>query len=289
MAKKGLGKGIDALFGDMPSAADELKNRVLDLELDLIDPNKEQPRKRFDQNELENLAESMRSVGVIQPITVAESNGRYMIIAGERRWRAAKLAGLQSIPALVRDLDKIRRLEIALIENLQREDLNPIEEALGIRHLMEECGLTQDAAAKRIGKSRPAVANLLRLLNLPEPVMDLVREEKISEGHARAIAGLGSPMQQIDLAHDVIQRGMNVRQCEDAVRRITQPQKGNSPQPDAESAESLRMLEDAARKAYGVRVAAQGSMERGALTIYYNSREELDRIYLSLQQQAGDV
>ncbi len=148
MGKKGLGKGIDALFGEMPVAEAGAENRVEALDINLIDPNREQPRKRFDQNELQNLADSMRSVGVIQPITVSESAGRYTIIAGERRWRAARLAGLETIPALIRDLDKVRRLEIALIENLQREDLNPIEEATGIRHLMEECGLTQEASAR---------------------------------------------------------------------------------------------------------------------------------------------
>ena len=266
-----------------------MENRVQELDIDLIDPNREQPRKHFDQNELKNLSDSMRSVGVIQPITVAEDRGRYIIIAGERRWRAARLAGLNTIPALVRDLDRVRRLEIALIENLQREDLNPIEEALGIRHLMEECGLTQDAAAKRIGRSRSAVANLLRLLNLPEPVMDLVREQKISEGHARAIAGLSNEAQQIDLAHDVIQRGLNVRQCEETVRKLTQPLKEKKDPAGEGSGESLRMLEEAARKAYGVKVSAQGNINRGALTIYYTTREELDRIYLSIQHQAGDA
>jgi ParB family chromosome partitioning protein len=169
--KRALGKGIDVLFGDLgleQPAAEELV--VREIPLMEIDPNLEQPRKRFDQEGLEQLAQSIKEVGVIQPIAVYDNKGRYTIIAGERRWRAARVAGLTTIPALVKKLDRVQRMEIALIENIQREDLNPIETAAAISRLMEECGLTQEAVALKLGRSRSSVANLLRLLTLPEPL-----------------------------------------------------------------------------------------------------------------------
>ena len=201
MAKKvqrGLGRGLGALLGDdvveQPKAApepepkqEEVRDAVRMLPIRLIDPNREQPRRTFDEEALKDLAASIESVGVIQPIIVAESGERYSIIAGERRYRASRMAGLEEIPAIVRNWDEQRRLEAALIENLQRDDLNPIEEALGVKRLMEESSLTQEKVAERLGKSRPAVANLLRLLTLEESVQQLLIEGKLSAGHARAL------------------------------------------------------------------------------------------------------
>ena len=190
--QRGLGRGLGALLGeDVVSPAEEkAADEVLNLEIRLIDPNREQPRRDFDEEALQELAASIQAVGVIQPIIVCREGERYTIVAGERRYRAARLAGLEQIPAIVRDWEKQTRLEAALIENLQRDDLNPVEEAMGVKKLMEETGLTQEQAAQRLGKSRPAVANLLRLLTLPESVIRMLREGKLTAGHARALVGL---------------------------------------------------------------------------------------------------
>lgn len=277
---KALGKGIDALFGDIGLDGSAEEAVVLELPLADIDPNREQPRKRFDQEELERLAESIASVGVIQPIAVYPSGGRFTIVAGERRWRAARIAGLKTIPALVRDYDRVRRMEVALIENLQREDLNAIEEAQGIRRLMEECGLTQEAAAKRLGKSRPAIANLLRLLALPEAVQSMVRLGEIAEGHARALLALPTAREQEQMAATVAERGMTVRQAEEAVRRATAGERERkSPAP---ADESVAAVEEAARRAFGTKVSVEGDAQRGRITIHYFSREDLERIYAAL-------
>ena len=190
--QRGLGRGLGALLGeDVVSPAEEkAADEVLNLEIRLIDPNREQPRRDFDEEALQELAASIQAVGVIQPIIVCREGERYTIVAGERRYRAARLAGLEQIPAIVRDWEKQTRLEAALIENLQRDDLNPVEEAMGVKKFMEETGLTQEQAAQRLGKSRPAVANLLRLLTLPESVIRMLREGKLTAGHARALVGL---------------------------------------------------------------------------------------------------
>ena len=200
--KAGLGRGLDALLGDFsddlgtagaetsrpePAADGEA---VLSVSLADIDPNRDQPRRRFDEAALEELADSIRAVGVLQPILCAKNGDRYTIIAGERRWRAARMAGLLEIPVIVRDWDETRRLEAALVENLQRDDLNPVEEAQGVQRLMDECGLTQEQTAERLGRSRPAVANLLRLLTLPVSIQDMLRDGRLSAGHARALVPL---------------------------------------------------------------------------------------------------
>lgn len=284
--KKGLGKGIDALFGSMGYEEEEIhENQVVELPLTQIDPNREQPRKRFDQEALRQLADSMQSVGVIQPITVYAQGeeGRYTIIAGERRWRAARLAGLKTIPALVRDMDRVRRMEITLIENLQRSDLNPIEEAEGIRQLMEECGLTQENAAKRVGRSRPAVANLLRLLALPEAVLEHLRQGTITEGHGRAIAGVEDAQEQEKLAAQVIALGLTVRQTEEAAKKVGQPEKEIAPKPEKVVDEGMQAVIDLARDAFGTKVKLEGSQEKGRLVVEYFSRDDLERIYALLQ------
>jgi len=284
---RALGKGIDALFGDIGLEASEEELTVRELSLADIDRNDDQPRKRFDQEELERLAESIASVGVIQPISVYRNGGRYTIIAGERRWRAARIAGLKSIPALVRDFDRVRRMEVALIENLQREDLNPVEEAMGIRHLMEECGLTQDAASKRIGRSRPAVANLLRLLTLPESVQSMLRLGEITEGHARALVSLATPREQEQLAMSIVERGMTVRQTEEAVRRAAAKEEPVPAAKETPVDENIATIEEAARRAFGTKVTIDGSIQRGKITIHYFSQEDLERIYAVLGGEEG--
>ena len=215
----GLGKGINALFGDMPEAEESAsENQVQMIPIGSIDPNKDQPRKAFSAEELDHLAASIRSVGVIQPILLTPNGKRYTIVAGERRWRAARLAELTEIPAIVREVEEIRRMEMSLIENIQRTDLNPMEEAQAIHALMQNCGLTQDQAAQRLGKSRSAVANLLRLLNLPAEVADLVAAGDLSEGHARALLGAENERDMVNLSRQVVQRGLNVRQTESLVK-----------------------------------------------------------------------
>ena len=213
-ANRGLGRGLDALMPEIPQ--EDARERVMMLRMGDIDPNPEQPRRKFDAQALAELAASIRQVGVLQPILVTEIEGRYRIIAGERRWRAARLAEMEEIPAIVRPLDEIERMEAALIENIQREDLNPLEEALAVRALMEKCGLTQEKAAERLGRSRPAVANLLRLLTLPEPVLEMLRDGKLSAGHARALVAVEDPARCIALAEKAVREGWSVRQIEQA-------------------------------------------------------------------------
>jgi len=215
MAKeKGLGKGLGALFenyGDEPQG----KGPYQLLPIYKVEPNPNQPRRDFDPEELQSLADSISTHGIVQPLTVREVNdGYYQIIAGERRWRAARLAGLTEVPAVVMEADDRKVMELALIENLQREDLNPVEEAMGYRSLMEEYGLTQEEAASRVGRSRPAVANTLRLLNLPEPVLEMLRKGELTAGHARAVLKLKSEKKQLEAAQKISALDLSVRQAE---------------------------------------------------------------------------
>ncbi|MBO5316896.1 MAG: ParB/RepB/Spo0J family partition protein [Oscillospiraceae bacterium] len=212
--KKGLGKGMGALF-DEPAELSEKKSPYQLLPIHKVEPNPDQPRQDFDEVELQALAESIATHGVVQPLTVRQlPSGYYQIIAGERRWRAARLAGLKEIPAVIREADDKTTMELALIENLQRQDLNPVEEALGYRALMEEYGLTQEDTATRVGKSRPAVANALRLLTLPQEVLELLRSNTLSAGHARAVLVLKTEKMQLDAAKKIANLGLSVRQAE---------------------------------------------------------------------------
>lgn len=225
-SQKGLGKGLGALLGDFDEGSQE-ENGLKKLPLHKIEPNPDQPRRDFDPEELEELAESIRTHGVIQPLTVREMpNGYYQIIAGERRWRASRLAGLEEIPAVIIEADDRKAMELALIENLQRSDLNPVEEANGYDSLIREYGLTQEEAAARVGKSRPAVANALRLLNLCEGVLDKVRSGELTAGHARAILQLKSEKKQLEAAQKISALGLSVRQAEMLCKNMTrEPEK----------------------------------------------------------------
>ena len=225
-SQKGLGKGLGALLGDFDEGSQE-ENGLKKLPLHKIEPNPDQPRREFDPEELEELAESIRTHGVIQPLTVREmANGYYQIIAGERRWRASRLAGLEEIPAVIIEADDKKAMELALIENLQRSDLNPVEEANGYDSLIREYGLTQEEAAARVGKSRPAVANALRLLSLCEGVLDKVRSGELTAGHARAILQLKSEKKQLEAAQKISALGLSVRQAEMLCKNMTrEPEK----------------------------------------------------------------
>lgn len=297
MAKKvqrGLGRGLGALLGDdvveQPAAAPEVKapaeevqDAVRMLPIRLIDPNRDQPRRSFDEDALRELAASIEAVGVIQPIIVAEVGERYSIIAGERRYRASRMAGLDEIPAIVRNWDEQRRLEAALIENLQRDDLNPIEEALGVKRLMEESSLTQEKVAERLGKSRPAVANLLRLLTLEQSVQQLLIEGKLSAGHARALVTVDKK-RQVQLANLTVQQGWSVRQLE---RICAQPVKQEEPKPVKVRDQQFSRLEGMARELFGTRAKLDGTQDSGKLTLFYYSADDLQRIWEVLEM-AGE-
>lgn len=287
MAKKvqrGLGRGLGALLGDVveenapaaPTAEGSAVDEVRMLPIHLIDPNRDQPRRTFDEGALNELAQSIRAVGVLQPIIVAPADGRYTIIAGERRYRASRLAGREEIPAIVRDWDSQMRLEAALIENLQRDNLNPVEEALGVRRLMDEAGLTQEKVAERLGKSRPAVANLLRLLTLPESVLQLLREGRLSAGHARALVTV-DPKRQVQLANLTVQQGWSVRQLERICAQPVKEQADKKPRQtrDAQFGE----LESMARDLFGTRVKLDGDSDSGRITLFYYSADDLQRIW----------
>lgn len=213
--KKGLGMGLDALFGEEPDVPETEETEISELPIEKIEPRADQPRKHFDEQALLDLSESIEKHGLIQPITVRPlESGYYQIIAGERRWRAARKAGLSSVPVHIITADEQKAMEMALVENLQREDLNPIEEALGYQTLQNEYGLTQDAVAKTVGRSRPAIANAMRLLGLSEPVRELVESGMLSAGHARALLPLEDPEQQLEAANAVIAKDLSVRRTE---------------------------------------------------------------------------
>ena len=218
---KGLGRGLGALLGDFDEEIREKTPYKL-LPIQKVEPNRNQPRQDFDEEELEALAESLSEHGIIQPLTVRElSSGYYQIIAGERRWRAARMAGLTEVPVVVIEADDQKTMELALIENLQRQDLNPVEEALGYRALMDDFGMTQEDAAQRVGKSRPAVANALRLLNLPDAVLEKVRNGSLSAGHARALLSVKSEKKQLEIMQKIIALGLSVRQAELLCKNLT--------------------------------------------------------------------
>ena len=291
----GLGRGLDALLGGAPDEVERTNpliaespapgDAVVSLRLSEIDPNRDQPRRRFNEEALNELAESIKSVGVIQPILVHKSGRRYVIIAGERRWRAARLAGLTEIPAIVRDWDEVRRLEAALVENLQRDDLNPIEEATGVNRLMEQCGLTQEAAAERLGRSRSAIANLLRLLTLPEPIRHMLEEGTLTSGHARALIPLPEEM-QLKLANMAIEQGWSVRQMEKMCAQCQQEKPAEEKPEKAERDPEFVNLERMARDVFGTRAELNGDTSKGKLVIHYQSSDDLQRIWDMLELMA---
>ena len=289
MAKKmGLGRGLSAILPDVEEVVESVDqvsetpapvpaDAVVELSVGDIDPNRNQPRKKFDDDALLALADSIRHNGVLSPILVARDGRRYTIIAGERRWRAARLANCPTIPAIVRDWDDVRRQEAALVENIQREDLNAIEEARGIRRLMEECALTQEVVAERIGRSRSAVANILRLLNLPKRIQDAVIEGTLSAGHARVLAGIDDAELQSSLFAKTMQFGWSVRQLEAAAKNA-QTAKKKKPEPVALPIE-YEELTERLRSATGLKVKLEGTQEKGKIVLQYTSEEELQRLW----------
>lgn len=273
MAKMtGLGKGLDALFGPVPEEEQVQENDTLkNLKITEVEPNRDQPRKRFDQEALEELAQSIKEYGLIQPIVVSKKEGYYSIVAGERRWRASKIAGLTEIPAIIRKDDERVNTEISLIENMQREDLNPYEKALGIRTLIDNYGLSQEIVAKKLGKSRSTVANWVRVLNLEPRVLEMVKEGKISEGYCKALLML-PPEKQYETAIQMLERGATVRQVEkkSKVKETKEEQKRNHI--------LYKNIENTFQSFFGSKVRLDAGRRRGKIIIEYTSNEDLERI-----------
>ena len=286
MARKnngsGLGRGLSALLGD--AVAQTETEGLSTLPLEQVRPNREQPRKQFDDESLNDLTESIRLHGVIQPINVRRlSSGYYEIISGERRWRAAREAGLEDIPAVIMEADDRKAMELALIENLQREDLNPMEEARGFQSLMQEFGLTQEEVARQVGKSRPAVANAVRLLSLDPELVQYVEADILSAGHARAILGLNDPAQRKRVADKVAQRQLSVRQTEELVRQLNKQQSRPEPTPNRDvdyAAVAARELGDT----LGRRVKIVTGRKKGRLELEYYGSEDLNDLLEALSK-----
>lgn len=275
MTKKthGLGRGLEALFQD----AEDWGVSVQNIRIGDLDPNPDQPRKVFPEESIAQLAQSILDQGVLQPLLVCpRDGGRYRIIAGERRFRACRKAGLDEVPCIVRDLDAVQQMEVALIENLQREDLNPCDEALGISALMRQCGYTQEKAAERLGKSRPAIANLLRLLTLPDQVFGMVRDGTLSAGHARVLAGLKDEDDKLRLAEKTVAEGLSVRQLEELAAGIREKKKPERKEKTLSS--EMSGLCDRIRETLGFRTTMKGSESKGRIILSYSSRDELDRL-----------
>ena len=286
--ERGLGKGLGALLGD--AALQSQEGGSLSLPISQVEPGVKQPRKRFDEDSLHDLADSIRTHGVIQPLTVRRlSSGYYQIIAGERRWRAAKLAGLREIPAVIIEADDRKVMELGLIENLQREDLNPIEEANGYHVLIDEYGMTQEEVAKRVGKSRPAVANALRLLALPDAVHQLLEEGKLSPGHARAILSVPSGELQKKLAQKVIAEDLSVRQTEALAKRLAAGEKEPpSPPPGPDLSIYLRAAEKDLAARFGRKVHIVNGKKKGKVELEYYNPEDLNALLELLEQLPSD-
>ena len=295
MAKMSLGKGLDALFppnvnvntlGDKNEINDASEN-VIEMKINSVEPNINQPRKSFDDDKIDDLAESIKVHGVLQPIIVTKKGDYYQIIAGERRWRASKKAGLKTIPAIVRDYDERKIREVALIENLQRQDLNALETAKAIKELMEEHSLTQEEIAKTLGKSRSAIANTLRILNLDERVQELVADGKISEGHARTLASIESPQKQYKLAMDIINLDLNVREAEErtSMEKAETTKKSGKKQEVSKLEIIYKDIENRLKRALGTKVSFKPlTKSKGKIIIEYFSSEELERILEILEK-----
>ena len=276
--QRGLGRGLGALIGDFPEEPES--GAVTKLPLQKVEPNPDQPRRTFDEEELQALADSIAAHGLIQPLAVRQTrNGYYQIIAGERRWRAAKLAGLAEVPAVIIEADDRKVMELGLIENLQREDLNPMEEAQGYRSLMEDYGLTQEETAQRVGKSRPAVANALRLLALPDAVCQLLEEGKLSAGHARAILAAPAGELQKRLARKVVEEGLSVRQTEALAKRLSREQQELDECGGEKPVDPMKLYRDAAAKElsthWGRKVSITMGPKKGRLEFEFYNDEDL--------------
>lgn len=289
--KRGLGRGLGSLFGDyenyeMPKTEEKQSIKaqqnvtavdgVMEVEIGLVDRNDEQPRKNFDEKALKELAQSIKQHGIIQPLIVKEDNGRYIIIAGERRFRAARMAGLKKVPVIVKDYSEQQVSEVSIIENLQREDLNPIESAKAIEQLIQKYSLTQEAVADRIGKSRSAVTNTLRLLTLPKEVIEYVEAGRLSAGHAKTLLALEDNKKIIEVARLVVAKKLSVRDLEALIKKLTKPQKSTKV---SEQSLELKDFVNSLNKMFSTKVSIIGNDNKGRIYIDYYSKADLQRIY----------
>ena len=299
--KRGLGRGLGSLFGDYEnyelekdekqpennkenkqtkkSASNndvDIANGVLEIEIGLIDRNEEQPRKNFDEKALKELAQSIKQHGIIQPLILQKTGDRYQIVAGERRFRAARLAGLKKVPAIIKEYTEQEMSEISIIENLQREDLNPIESAKAIARLIEQFNLTQEVVAYKIGKSRPAVANTLRLLTLPEEIIKYIEAGKLSAGHARTLLAVEDKKKMLELANLAISKKLSVRDLELLVRKLNKPTKDTIKQ---QQSLELKDFANNLNRIFSTKVSIIGNDKKGRIYIDYYSTEDLQRIY----------
>lgn len=283
MAKKnsGLGRGLDAIFLDnaLEESAENRENRVTNLKISLVDPKGDQPRKNFDKEGLEELAASILKNGLLQPILVREYGaGRYQIIAGERRFRASKLAELSEIPAIILDRDDEAVAKIALIENIQREDLNPLEEAMAFAALFKEYGMTQEELSSEVGKSRSAIANAVRLLDLPEEIQGMVARKELSAGHARTLLGVKDRNDMLMLAEIARQSEMSVRRLEEEVKKINRPKRKEKEEEEIPFVDYFRELELKMQRHLGRKVKIDGKGRKKSLTLFYEDNEDLDEL-----------
>ena len=283
----GLGRGLDAIFLDNTIAENtqDKENTINLLKISLVDPKSDQPRKYFDKESLEELADSIRENGLLQPILVREyGEGRYQIIAGERRFRASKLAGLTEIPAIILDRDNKSVAQIALIENIQREDLNPLEEAMAYKSLKDEYDMTQEELSERIGKSRSAIANSIRLLDLPEAILAMVASRELSAGHARTLLGVKDPEDMILLAQFAVEGDLSVRQLEEQVKKINKKKKVEVAEEEHEEpfVDYFREMELKIQRQLGRKVKIEDKGKKKTLTLYYEDNEDLDELLKSI-------
>jgi len=280
--KKGLGKGLEALI----ASADTDSQGVKELKINEVEPNSGQPRKHFNDEKLAQLAESIKQHGVVQPLIVQKAGNTYKIVAGERRWRASRLAGLQTIPVIIRELSSKQVMEIALIENIQREDLNPIEEAEAYEKLMDEYGMTQEEISITVGKSRPAIANSVRLLTLQEAIKTKIIGGEISSGHGRALISIEDKALQIKAVEDIIKKGLNVRETELLVKRLNNLKSEKKKKvTDVE----YQVIEERFREIFGTKVKIINNKKNGKIVIEYYSIDELDRIISMVGKLSNNV
>ncbi len=283
--KSGLGRGLDSLFLDTLED-DSKKDGVQQIKVSLIDPKSGQPRKSFDGEALAQLADSISAHGVLQPILLREiGSDRYQIIAGERRWRAAKLAGLSDVPAMILDKDELSAAQIALVENIQRENLNPIEEAMAFRSLADEYGMTQEELARQVGKSRSAIANAVRLLDLPDEVLGLVASGDLSAGHARALLGLRDRELIAPLAKRAVEESLSVREIEDAVKKANRPVKEKVEEPTVFKVDYVAELEQKIMQGLGRKVKISSNGPKKSISLYFEDNEDLEML---LRRIMGD-
>lgn len=272
--KKGLGKGLDALLGEMD---ENVHSGIQEVDIYSIDTNADQPRKSFDEEKLKELASSIKMHGLYQPIVVRKNGERFTIVMGERRYRAARLCGMSRVPVIVRTMEDAEAMEAALVENLQREDLNPVEEAAGIRYLMEQQDLTQEEAAERLGKSRPAIANALRLLTLPDKVQTMLRDGKLQAGHARALVSMKDEQRQNELAEKIVKEALSVRDVEAIAKES--PKSVKKEKPESVRSTDLATAENELRDKLGTKVQILGDEKKGKIIIEYYNKNDLQKIY----------